>query len=93
MTVRVVNRVPLLHRPPGPNATMSEIVAYWQRRWPAIDWVAVIDTACLEAAIMLCDNVGLGWPSAWKIYEYLTFWRIPDDPFDASTWTDPEVTP
>ncbi|UCZ88650.1 hypothetical protein [Gordonia sp. WA4-43] len=20
-------------------------------------------------------------------------WRIPDDPFDASTWTDPEVAP
>ncbi|QOC56001.1 hypothetical protein SEA_CLOWN_3 [Gordonia phage Clown] len=88
----IVNRVPTLHRPPGPDATMPEIIAYWQRRHPAIDWAATIDTALLEVAILLGCHIGLGWPAIWQMYEQMTFWRIPDDPFDASTWTDPEVT-
>ncbi|ANA85309.1 hypothetical protein SEA_PHLOP_3 [Gordonia phage Phlop] len=36
-------------------------------------------------------------PLAFFVFEYgygdydLDRWRIPDDPFDASTWTDPET--
>lgn len=55
----VVNRVPTLHRPLPEGAPLSEVVAYWQRRLPGVDWRTVFEEAITDTFSMLGAALGL----------------------------------
>ncbi len=45
---RIVNRVHTLHRPLPEDATFADIIAYWQRRYPLINWADIADKAITQ---------------------------------------------
>ncbi|QOP67378.1 membrane protein [Gordonia phage Herod] len=57
--IRIVNRVPTLHRPLPADALFGEIVAYWQRRIPAVDMTTIAHEALTETFEIICAALGL----------------------------------
>ncbi|UAJ16245.1 hypothetical protein SEA_MALIBO_69 [Gordonia phage Malibo] len=57
--MRVVNRATSLHRPLPPDAPFADVVAYWQKRMPAVDMVAIANEALARSFAMLCEYVGI----------------------------------
>lgn len=55
----IVNRVPTLHRPLPADASFAEIVAYWQRRIPAVDMTAIAHEALNQTFEIMCTALGL----------------------------------
>ncbi|QDH47673.1 hypothetical protein PP484_gp40 [Gordonia phage Madeline] len=66
---RIVNRVPTLHRPLPGDATAADIIAYYQRRIPGINWLNIVNTALLETLLVFGNAFGLDWDQIWAAYE------------------------
>ena len=57
--MRVVNRVTSLHRPLPPDAPFADVVAYWQKRMPEVDMVAIANEALAQTFALICGAVGI----------------------------------
>lgn len=57
----VVNRVPLLHKPLPVDASLADVVEYWQKRVPGVDWLTVAYTALDTSMRMFGDAVGIDY--------------------------------
>ncbi|AOE44912.1 hypothetical protein SEA_TWISTER6_3 [Gordonia phage Twister6] len=55
---------------------MPEVIAYWQRRWPQIDWAAAIDTAILETATVIGTSFGFPWDRIWEMRDTVSGWTL-----------------
>ena len=57
--MRVVNRVTSLHRPLPPDAPFADVVAYWQKRMPEVDMIAIANEALVRTFALICDAFGV----------------------------------
>ncbi|QWY82467.1 hypothetical protein SEA_TOLLS_43 [Gordonia phage Tolls] len=55
----VVNRVPLLHKPLPADASLADIVEYWNKRCPLVDWYQVTQESIDWALRMVGDAIGV----------------------------------
>lgn len=59
--MRIVNRVPLLHKPLAADASLAAMLDYWQKRVPGVDWLTVAYTALDTSMRMFSDAVGIDY--------------------------------
>ena len=55
----IVNRVPLLRKPLPADASLADMVDYWNKRAPLVDWYQVAQESIDWALRMVGDAIGV----------------------------------